>query len=646
MMSGMVRMKTGALWVVVGIAAFAALKRRRQLSSIVPTSLLTRIFVDLTHAVDLAVGWEKLPVPLGLLTLIGLRIRLRQKNLYSTSPAEIPRTAVVPLGTPSAVISDPAPTDPAATGEVGARYLTARTADGTFNDLAQPLMGSAGTRFGRNVPLEYTYPDEQAILVPNPRAISLELLTRKSFQPATTLNLVAASWLQFMIRDWLSHGNGDGDKPWEVPLPAGDTWPEPAVRIPRTMADPTRQPSEANLPPTHINTETHWWDGSQIYGSNKQVQDMVRSGEGGKLKVDSNGLPAIHSGALNLPGFWIGMAMMHTLFTLEHNAICDRLRAEYPSWSDDELFDHARLINAALMAKIHTVDWTPAIISHPTTTYALRANWWGIEMEKLHKLVGRIADSEVLSGIPGSQTDHYGVPYSLTEEFVAVYKMHPLIPDDYSFRSIADDGVLQECTFPDVAQQNTINVVEKVPMTDLFYSFGTMHPGAITLHNYPAGLQHFLRPDGYVTDLASTDILRAREMGVPRYTQFRKLLGLRVLESFEELSDNPVWVEEIRRVYNNDLDRVDLMIGLYAEPKPQGFGFSDTAFRIFILMASRRLNSDRFFTVDYTPTVYTPAGMEWIDNNNMTTVLLRHFPGLAPALRGVENAFAPWARTR
>ena len=26
----------------------------------------------------------------------------------------------------------------------------------------------------------------------------------------------------------------------------------------------------------------------------------------------------------------------------------------------------------------------------------------------------------------------------------------------------------------------------------------------------------------------------------------------------------------------------------------------------------------------------------------MKTVLLRHFPELEPALRGVENAFAPW----
>src|SRR3712207_7565752 len=39
---------------------------------------------------------------------------------------------------------------------------------------------------------------------------------------------------------------------------------------------------------------------------------------------------------------------------------CDMLRAEYPRWSDDDLFDRARLINTAMLAKIHTVEWTPA----------------------------------------------------------------------------------------------------------------------------------------------------------------------------------------------------------------------------------------------------------------------------------------------
>jgi hypothetical protein len=84
------------------------------------------------------------------------------------------------------------------------------------------------------------------------------------------------------------------------------------------------------------------------------------------------------------------------------------------------------------------------------------------------------------------------------------------------------------------------------------------------------------------------------------------------------------------------------MIGLYAEPRPRGFGFSDTAFRVFLLMASRRLKSDRFFTVDYRPEVYTPAGLRWIEDATMSGILLRHHPELGAALHRVDNAFQPW----
>ena len=88
--------------------------------------------------------------------------------------------------------------------------------------------------------------------------------------------------------------------------------------------------------------------------------------------------------------------------------------------------------------------------------------------------------------------------------------------------------------------------------------------------------------------------------------------------------------------------KVDLMVGMYAKEPAELFGFSDTALRVFILMASRRLKSDRFYTDDYTAAVYTEAGIDWIDNYNMTTVLLRHFPELTPILQRTANAFAPW----
>ena len=87
------------------------------------------------------------------------------------------------------------------------------------------------------------------------------------------------------------------------------------------------------------------------------------------------------------------------------------------------------------------------------------------------------------------------------------------------------------------------------------------------------------------------------------------------------------------------------MIGMLAETPPSGFAFSDTAFRVFILMASRRLKSDRFFTTDYRPEIYTRAGIEWIENNDMKSVLSRHYPELRPVLLAAGNPFAPWPRT-
>jgi hypothetical protein len=50
----------------------------------------------------------------------------------------------------------------------------------------------------------------------------------------------------------------------------------------------------------------------------------------------------------------------------------------------------------------------------------MRANWFGVLGQRFDDRYGRITPNEVLQGIPGSPTDHDGVPYSLTEEFVAV----------------------------------------------------------------------------------------------------------------------------------------------------------------------------------------------------------------------------------
>jgi hypothetical protein len=590
--------------------------------------VLSRALMALTDWLDRRFGWDRLPRPLGLLTLIGVRDRLRQRNLCDTG---------LPAASPELIEKAADPT-----------YRSRRSLDGTLNDLESPLMGSVGTRFGRNVPVGETFREPPgALLDPNPRMISRELLTRERFLPATTLNVLAAAWIQFEVHDWFSHGKNEEKNPWELALAEDDDWPERPMAIPRTRRDPTSD-QDPRTPDTFVTDDSHWWDGSQVYGSDERFAAAARSREDGKLRIE-DGLPPRDLEALvDLSGvagnFWVGLALLHTLFALEHNAICDRLRREFPGWSDDRLYNTARLINAALMAKIHTTEWTPAIIAHPTTRYAMRVTWSGIAGERLGRRVGHLGSGDLVSGIPGSKTDHHGVPYSLTEEFVAVYRMHPLLPDEFSFRSVAADELLEERTFPELGALHARERVEEIGVANALYSFGIAHPGAISLHNYPRFLQHLERPDGTRLDLAATDILRIRERGVPRYNQFRRLFRLRPAKSFAELTDDPDEAEKIRRAYDGEIERVDLMVGLYAEPKPNGFGFSDTAFRVFILMASRRLKSDRFFTRDYTAEMYTQAGLDWINDSSMVSVLLRHYPSLAPALRGKTNAFQPWAR--
>ena len=589
--------------------------------------MLEQLYSSLTEQVDRRIGWAKLPWPLGMLVLLGLRFKLRAKNLYDSGRGVLD---VPPAG-----------------DEWHADHLTARTIDGTYNDLENPLMGAIGSRFGRNVPLDHAYADpDDRLLEPNPRTVSLELLTRNEFIPATTLNLLAGAWIQFEVHDWFSHGQNETENPWNVDLAADDPWPKHPMEIQRTRRDPSSDPSG---PATFVTADTHWWDASQIYGSDPTFARAIRSGEGGRLGITPQGLlPEEVEAHVDLRGvagnFWIGLALLHALFMLEHNAICERLHAEYPELDDQTLYEKARLVNAALMAKIHTVDWTPAIIAHPTTVRALRANWFGILGERFDELFGRRTSLELIHGIPGSKKELCGVPYALTEEFVGVYRMHPLIPDDYEFRALADDRLLQQRTFDEVNALHVRECLEQVPLIDALYSFGVAHPGAISLHNYPRSLQRFNRPDGELLDLASIDIVRTRERGVPRYNEFRRLFHLEAPETFEEMTGgDTALAAELQQVYG-DVEHVDLMVGLFAEPKPAGFGFSDTAFRVFILMASRRLEADRFFTDDYRPEIYTKAGIDWVEANSMRTVLLRHFPELGPSLAGVGNPFAPWNR--
>ena len=227
-------------------------------------SWLTWAFNRVAEELDHRIGWDKLPKPLGLLVLLGLRDTLRARNLYDTNVA--PTRDLPPMEPFSSAVR------------------TARTPDGTYNDLSEPRMGMAGARFGRNIPPSSAWPETgEDFMSPDPRLISNRLLKRKRFIPATSLNMLAATWIQFMVKDWFSHGPGDLTRAYKPKLTAEEHWPEQELLIPATKPDPTRAPG-GEFPPTFVNQNTAWWDGSSIYGDSLQQQKLLRSGSRGKIK--------------------------------------------------------------------------------------------------------------------------------------------------------------------------------------------------------------------------------------------------------------------------------------------------------------------------------------------------------------------------
>jgi len=535
-------------------------------------------------------------------------------------------------------------------GEPSEEAKLGRTPDGTFNDLSDPWMGAAGTGFGRNAPLNKTITHTKKLLDPDPRLISRKLMARDSFKPAGIISTIAAAWLQFENHNWFFHGNGEPDKVIDVPLRDGDDFPVNPMKIRRTIPMNGHEIVDGKPAPPFANAETHWWDGSQVYGTGKDKQSEMRTFKDGKIKVQEDGRlygSATHEG-IDQTGFeenyWAGVGLLHTLFTLEHNAVCDALKKAYPSLNDQQLFRLGVLVVSALIAKIHTVEWTPCVLRHPALQIGMNANWYGALGETFKEKIGRVGDSEALSGIVGSPIDHHSAPFSLTEEFVSVYRLHPLIPDDWNFFSLESGEHLFNKTFTEIQGKYTRDFMHSLELTDLWYSMGLASAGAVCLHNYPNALRKLERLDGQITDLATLDLVRDRERGIPRYNDFREMLRMPRRKSIDEITPNKEWAREINEIYHGDVDLVDVQIGMQAEQPPKGFGFSDTAFRIFILMASRRLKSDRFFTTDFNAETYTQVGFDWVNDTSMKDVILRHYPELTEAIDDVERIFAPWPK--
>lgn len=593
-------------------------------------TLIDRILFLIVHSIDKLGIWPKLPVILGLLYLAIRRHLHQEYNLFNVG------------STPVGVRFNPSD-------------FPYRTADGKFNDPFNEVAGSQGTFFGRNVlPVD----QKKKLLKPDPVLVATKLLARRTYKDTgKQFNVIAASWIQFMIHDWVDHLEDTNQIELTAPREVASQCPLKSFKFYKTKEFPT---GFYEIKSGASNIRTPWWDGSVIYGSTGEVLKKLRTFKDGKLKISNDGnlLHNVNGTAISgdVRNSWAGVSTLQGLFIQEHNAVCDTLKKHYPQLEDEELYRHARLVTSAVIAKIHTIDWTVELLKTDTLLAGMRGNWYGLLGKKFKDTFGHVGGA-ILGGLVGlKRPENHGVPYSLTEEFVGVYRMHSLLPDSLQLRDISarpgpnkSPPLIKEIPMKKLIGLEGNETLKEIGHARQLVSMGHQACGALELWNYPDFLRDLVpqnldgteRPDH--VDLAALEIYRDRERSVARYNQFRRALLLIPISKWEDLTDDKEAIQVLEEVYGDDVEELDLLVGLMAEKKIKGFAISETAFVIFLLMASRRLEADRFFTSNFNEETYTKKGLEWVNTTeSLKDVIDRHYPEMTHKWLNSSSAFSVW----
>eukprot|EP00168_Porphyra_purpurea_P000419 TRINITY_DN1045_c0_g1_i7.p1 TRINITY_DN1045_c0_g1~~TRINITY_DN1045_c0_g1_i7.p1 ORF type:complete len:362 (+),score=131.23 TRINITY_DN1045_c0_g1_i7:24-1088(+) len=346
------------------------------------------------------------------------------------------------------------------------------------------------------------------------------------------------------------------------------------------------------------------------------------------------------------------MTVLQELFGAEHNAVVRMLAARYRGWDDEQLFRVGRLVVAAVIAKIHTIDWTVELLKTKTLYKAMNANWNGL-------LGARFKDRfwphwfDPQRAVGAGRRAQDGRPRGA---LLPHRRIHGRLPPAHNVARRAAAAVTRRrrhTPLTDVFGDAGEATLAAAGAPAVWTALGSTPCGTLSLFNYPAALRTLVPTDddgaprvGRPVDLAALDIYRDRERGVARYNAFRRALHLPPLRRWEDLTTDAEALAELRSVYGDGpdgLERLDLLVGHLAEDKIPGFVLPQPAFLIFIAMASRRLEADAMFNTHFTEEVYTPEGMAWVRNvGGLRDVLHRHMPDVAAGVGSADSAFSRW----
>ena len=484
-----------------------------------------------------------------------------------------------------------------------------RSIDGTANNNQNPGWGSADSELLRLTTVDYA--DGTNLPAGEERASAREISNvcvaqEGSIPSAARVSDFFWQWGQFLDHDIDLVPTIDPPESFDIPVPAGDPDFDPnstgSVVIPLersfyNIVDNVRQ---------QVNEITSYIDASNVYGSDTERALELRTLDGtGRLKTSEGRLlPFNVNGFPNAPdsddaSFFlagdfraneqVGLTAMHVLFVREHNYWAERFRKKLPSLDGDEIYELARAIVGAEMQVITYNEFLPILLGR----------------RGLARYRGYKPDVD-----PGIANVFATAAYRLGHSMLSP----ELLRLDVNGNTIPDGNLsLAEAFFrPDHILSNGIESILRGLANQTCQEIDPYIVDAV--RNFLFG-----QPGSGGFDLASLNIQRGRDHGLPSYNQVRIDYGLSPRTAFSEISSDPKIQANLASVYST-VDDIDIWVGGLSEDHTPDALVGETFFVILKDQFERLRDGDRYWYRRHL----TSENIELVEDQTLADIIRRN----------------------
>jgi len=493
--------------------------------------------------------------------------------------------------------------------------------DGANNNKFDPSVGSNGATLMRVT--DRAYADGISEMAGadrmNPRQIS-NIIFAQSQTIFDESNLSDYTWAfgQFVDHDITLVENSDEDISIDVG-PGDQHFAENSkIHMTRSIAAEGSGTSVDN-PREHTNLVSAFIDASAVYGADEERANWLRSFTDGKLKVSKDNLlpwntesfefnskksdlapfmaDDTHSGTklfvagdirANENPLLLGL---HTVFVREHNRLCDELKDENPSFSDEQLYQLARRHVSAYFQNIVFNEWLPSMgVNLPEYSGYKEQLEPGI-FNVFSSAAFRLGHTLINSNVIRMSSEGEEIPrgnIALKDAFFNPGAILLAGGIDPYFQGMATQ----------IQQALDCRVIDDVRN----FLFGP--PGT-----------------GGGLDLAAININRGRERGLADYNTIRTNFGLPKVNNFVDITKNIDEANMLQAVYGT-VDNIDPWVGFLAEYHMPNALFGETIMMIMKRQFQILRDADRFY-FENDP-IFSEKEKETLRNTNFRDIIMRN----------------------